>query len=82
MAPGRVAGLDFGDGVAKLAPGESVVLAVPPWVAGELVPGFETPKLSVSAVLGDAGVGLGVLSATVMPGKNPTVTSTEPLTAA
>ena len=52
-----------------------VTLSVP-------LPGFETPKLSVSAVLGDAGVGLGVLSATVMPGKNPTVTSTEPLTAA
>ena len=54
---------------------EIVTLSVP-------LPGFATPKLSVSAVLGDAGVGLGVLAVTAMPGRNPTVTLTEPLTAA
>ncbi|MGO9544531.1 MAG: hydroxysqualene dehydroxylase HpnE [Rhodomicrobium sp.] len=39
----RVAALDFGD--AKIAAGQNdaVILAVPPWVAAELVPGLDAP---------------------------------------
>ena len=40
---GRVARLRFGDGAVEVAPGEPVVLAVPPWVARELLPGLTTP---------------------------------------
>ena len=39
----RVARLRFGEEVVEVAPGEPVVLAVPPWVARELVPGLTTP---------------------------------------
>ena len=46
------------------------------------LPEFATVKVRVSAVLGDAGVGLGVLAVTVTPAWKPTVTETEPLTAA
>ncbi len=35
--------LDFSDGREAVAPGEPVVLAVPPWIAAELVPGLVTP---------------------------------------
>jgi len=40
---GRVIGLDAPDGFIALSPGEKVVLAVPPWVAGELLPGLVAP---------------------------------------
>jgi len=43
FAESRIAGLDFGGGVVKLSPDDGIVLAVPPWVAGELLPGLETP---------------------------------------
>ena len=40
---GRVTGLDFGDQQVEIGPGESVILAVPSWVASELVPGLTVP---------------------------------------
>jgi squalene-associated FAD-dependent desaturase len=40
----RIAGLDFGATVVPVAPGETVVLAVPSWVAAELVPGLDVPR--------------------------------------
>ncbi|MFX8235048.1 hypothetical protein ABTL20_20620, partial [Acinetobacter baumannii] len=36
-------GIDYGDGWEAVAPGEAVVLAVPPWVAADLVPGLTVP---------------------------------------
>jgi hypothetical protein len=39
----RVSHLDFADGRIEVAPGEPVVLAVPAWVAADLVPGLTTP---------------------------------------
>jgi hypothetical protein len=39
----RVAGLDFGDARIEVKPGEAVVLATPPQVAGPLVPDLATP---------------------------------------
>lgn len=38
-----VTGIDYGDGWEAVAPGEAVVLAVPPWVAADLVPGLTVP---------------------------------------
>ena len=40
---GRVAVLDFADGRDALAPGEPVILAVPAWVAADIVPGLVVP---------------------------------------
>jgi squalene-associated FAD-dependent desaturase len=40
---GRVTGLDFGDVSVSLAPGDGIVLAVPPVVAASLIPGLSTP---------------------------------------
>lgn len=40
---GRVTGLVFADGVTPVEPGEPVVLAVPAWVAAELLPGLSVP---------------------------------------
>jgi squalene-associated FAD-dependent desaturase len=42
LAPGRIAGFDVGE-ETQLGPKDSVVLAVPPWVAAELIPGLKTP---------------------------------------
>ena len=39
----HVASLDFGDETDAVAPGEPVVLAVPPWVASTLLPGLTVP---------------------------------------
>ncbi len=44
LADGRVAALDFGAGQVSLAAGDWVVLALPPAVAGELVPGLAVPE--------------------------------------
>jgi hydroxysqualene dehydroxylase len=41
---GRVAGLDFGDNQRAIAEGDTVILAVPPWVAQGLVPGLDAPN--------------------------------------
>ena len=40
----RVGALDFGDETVALAPGDAVVLALPPSVAGDLLPGLEVPR--------------------------------------
>ena len=39
----RIVGLEFSDGAVELAHGDQVVLAVPPWIAAELVPGLTVP---------------------------------------
>jgi len=39
----RVAGIDQGDGIEPVGD-EAVILAVPPWVAGDLVPGLAVPS--------------------------------------
>ena len=39
---GRVTGLDFGEGPVDIG-NAAVILAMPPWVAGELVPGLSVP---------------------------------------
>lgn len=39
----RVTALLFADGEESVAPGEAVVLAVPPWIAAELVPAITVP---------------------------------------
>lgn len=39
----RVAALDHGDGPVELGADEAVILAVPPWIAGGLVPGLTVP---------------------------------------
>lgn len=39
----RATALEFSDGTVELAPDDQVVLAVPPWVAKDLVPDLRTP---------------------------------------
>ena len=39
----RVVALDWGSGAEPVAPNETVVLAVPPWVARALLPGIDAP---------------------------------------
>ncbi len=39
----RVVALDFGAGAEPVAPGDAIILAVPPWVARTLVPGLTVP---------------------------------------
>ncbi|MGE3149939.1 MAG: hydroxysqualene dehydroxylase HpnE [Pseudorhodoplanes sp.] len=39
----RLTALAFGSRRVDLAPGDKAVLAVPPWIAGALVPGLKTP---------------------------------------
>ena len=41
---GRAAALDFGDCQIAVAEGDTVILAVPPWVAQGLVPGLDAPN--------------------------------------
>jgi hydroxysqualene dehydroxylase len=43
LADRRVAGLDFGEQIEQLRPDDTVVLAVPPWIAAALVPDLATP---------------------------------------
>ena len=43
FARGRAAALDFGDGKIAVEEGDTVILAVPPWVAQTLVPGLDAP---------------------------------------
>jgi squalene-associated FAD-dependent desaturase len=43
LARGRVAALDFGAGPIPLAPGDAVVLALPPWETARLLPDLPTP---------------------------------------
>lgn len=44
LGEGRVAALDWGAGEEPVADDETVVLAVPPWVAQALVPGITAPE--------------------------------------
>jgi squalene-associated FAD-dependent desaturase len=39
----RVAALEFADGPERVVPGEPVILAVPAWVAADLLPGLTVP---------------------------------------
>ncbi len=48
----RVARLDFADGPVTLGPADAVVLAVPPWVAADLLPDLPTPRAFRSIVNG------------------------------
>jgi squalene-associated FAD-dependent desaturase len=43
LQDGKVAGLRFTDGEHALGPHDSVILAVPPWTAEELLPGLVVP---------------------------------------
>jgi hypothetical protein len=43
LAGGRVTGLRGPDGVIEVGAGDAVVLAVPPWVAADLLPGLVVP---------------------------------------
>jgi squalene-associated FAD-dependent desaturase len=45
LSDGRVAGLSAPDGPIALTPADSVVLAVAPWVAADLLPGLTVPIL-------------------------------------
>ena len=40
----RVVALEWSDGVEEVAPDCALVLAVPPWVAGDLLPGLSVPS--------------------------------------
>jgi len=62
----RVAALHAADGPEALALGDAVVLAVPPWVAADLLPGLAGPDefqailnihFAIPAGLGEAGLG-------------------------
>jgi squalene-associated FAD-dependent desaturase len=43
IAESRVRALEFADGRVELGPDGAVVLAVPPWVAADLLPGLDAP---------------------------------------
>lgn len=73
---GRVIALRTAEGTVALGPDDAVVLAVPPWVAADLMPGLTTPNeyeaivnvhyrhvASPNGPLGEAGF-IGVLSGT------------------
>jgi squalene-associated FAD-dependent desaturase len=44
LAKQRVEKLDFGEQVEQIGTDDAVVLAVPPWIAADLVPGLATPS--------------------------------------
>jgi squalene-associated FAD-dependent desaturase len=72
-ADDRIAGLEFSDGAVELLDEDHLVLAVPPWVAAELLPGLTVPDAFEGIVNGHfrlkppAGAPLitGVLNSTV-----------------
>jgi len=39
----RVSALTFSDGVVELSPDDQVILATPPWIAADLIPGLSVP---------------------------------------
>ena len=43
LAEGRVRGLDFGDSITAVGPDDAVVVAVPAYAAGAMVPGLQVP---------------------------------------
>jgi hydroxysqualene dehydroxylase len=69
----RATALDFGDGEVPLGPEDRIILAVPPWVAEELVPGLTVPDRFHAIVNGHFALApppgtpmiLGVLGGTV-----------------
>jgi squalene-associated FAD-dependent desaturase len=69
----RIAALEFSDGAVELVDDDHVVLAVPPWVAAELLPGLTVPDAFEGIVNGhfrlqppaDAPLITGVLNSTV-----------------
>lgn len=50
LGPSRVEGLAFSDESIALGPDDSVVLALPPWVASDLLPGLPAPQSHRSIV--------------------------------
>ncbi|GJE60351.1 Hydroxysqualene dehydroxylase [Methylobacterium trifolii] len=50
LGVGRIERLDFADGPEAIGPGDSVVLALPPWVAADLLPDLAAPKAFRSIV--------------------------------
>jgi squalene-associated FAD-dependent desaturase len=52
FAEGRVTGLSTGAGEIAVGEGDGVVLAVPPWIARDLVPGLTTPEAFSAIVNG------------------------------
>lgn len=69
----RVTGLEFSDGFVKVEAADTVILAVPPWIAADLIPGLCAPDAFESIVNGhfrlrpavDTPRIIGVLNATV-----------------
>lgn len=69
----RVTGLEFSDGSVKVEAADTVILAVPPWIAADLIPGLCAPDAFESIVNGhfrlrpaaDMPRIIGVLNATV-----------------
>jgi hydroxysqualene dehydroxylase len=68
-----VTGLEFSDGFVKVEAADTVILAVPPWIAADLIPGLCAPDAFESIVNGhfrlrppvDTPRIIGVLNATV-----------------
>ncbi|ACL61885.1 hydroxysqualene dehydroxylase HpnE [Methylobacterium nodulans] len=50
LAGERVAALDFSDGTEALGPEDAVVMALPAWVAADLIPGLAAPQAHRSIV--------------------------------
>jgi len=46
----NILALEFPENTVPVSPGDTVVLAVPPWVAADLIPGLETPNAFRSIV--------------------------------
>lgn len=67
----RVARLDFGDESVTLGAGEAVVLALPPAVAGDLVPGLAVPRDSRPIVNAHIRLPEGARPARALPAELP-----------
>lgn len=67
----RVAGLDFGDETFTVGAGEAVVLALPPAVAGDLVPGLAVPRDSRPIVNAHIRLPEGARPARALPAELP-----------
>ena len=65
----KATALEFNDGVVELAPGDAVILAVPPWQAQALLPGLDAPDEFRSIVNGHFA-----LSAAERPAAAPLIT--------
>jgi squalene-associated FAD-dependent desaturase len=67
----RVTGLDFGDERVALGPGDAVVLALPPAVAGDLLPGLKVPEDSRPIVNAHIRLPAGARPTRVLPPELP-----------